>query len=114
MTFVSNAQRGSLPHSWKSFAKHRTTTVPAQPLGLRRHGVRIQWSDVPALREGMGPRRCNIAYAAIDLDSTDWLNFLRGIRKRLHVDIPESDYASLRTLAGVVGYVEENASKPVA
>jgi acyl carrier protein len=47
----------------------------------------------------------------VDLDSMDWLNFLRGIHTRLHVDIPESDYASLRTLADVVGYVEKNASR---
>lgn len=47
----------------------------------------------------------------VDLDSMDWLNFLRGIHKRLHVDIPESDYASLRTLADVVGYVEKHTSK---
>ncbi len=50
----------------------------------------------------------------VDLDSMDWLNFLRAIHKRLHVDIPEADYASLRTLADVVGYVQKNASKPVA
>jgi acyl carrier protein len=48
----------------------------------------------------------------VDLDSMDWLNFLRGIHRRLHVDIPEADYASLRTLADVVGYVDENASQP--
>lgn len=47
----------------------------------------------------------------VDLDSMDWLSFLRGIHRRLNVDIPESDYASLRTLADVVGYVERNASK---
>ena len=46
----------------------------------------------------------------VDLDSMDWLNFLLGIHKRLHVDIPESDYASLRTLADVVGYVEQRAT----
>ena len=45
----------------------------------------------------------------VDLDSMDWLNFLVGIHKRLHVDIPESDYASLRTLADVVQYVERHA-----
>ena len=45
----------------------------------------------------------------VSTDSMDWLNFLRGIHRRLHVDIPEADYASLRTLADVVGYVE-NAS----
>lgn len=44
----------------------------------------------------------------VDLDSMDWLNFLRGIHKRLRVDIPEADYASLRTLADVVGYVDKN------
>ena len=44
----------------------------------------------------------------VDLDSMDWLNFLRGIHKRLRVDIPEADYASLRTLAYVVGYVDKN------
>jgi hypothetical protein len=42
----------------------------------------------------------------------DWLNFLRGIHRRLNVDIPEADYASLRTLADVVGYVEGHASTP--
>ncbi len=47
----------------------------------------------------------------VDLDSMDWLNFLRGIHRQLHVDIPESDYASLRTLADVVGYVEKNGSR---
>ncbi|MFZ0834559.1 MAG: phosphopantetheine-binding protein [Mycobacterium sp.] len=43
----------------------------------------------------------------VDLDSMDWLNFLIGIHKRLNVDIPESDYASLRTLGDVVRYVDK-------
>ncbi|BBY90474.1 hypothetical protein MGALJ_01430 [Mycobacterium gallinarum] len=42
----------------------------------------------------------------VDLDSMDWLNFLVGVHKRLNVDIPERDYASLRTLSDVVRYVE--------
>lgn len=46
----------------------------------------------------------------VDLDSMDWLSFLRGIHKRLHVDIPEADYASLRTLTDVVRYVEAHAA----
>ena len=46
----------------------------------------------------------------VDLDSMDWLNFLVGIHKRLHVDIPESDYASLRTLSDVVSYVDQRMS----
>lgn len=41
----------------------------------------------------------------VDLDSMDWLNFLVGIHKRLNIEIPESDYASLRTLDDVVRYV---------
>lgn len=41
----------------------------------------------------------------VDLDSMDWLNFLLGIHKRLHVAIPEKDYGSLVTLADVVNYV---------
>jgi acyl carrier protein len=46
----------------------------------------------------------------VDLDSMDWLNFLIGIHNRLQVDIPESDYASLRTLDDVVRYVERHVS----
>lgn len=45
----------------------------------------------------------------VDLDSMDWLNFLVGIHKRLHVSVAEKDYASLRTLSDVVRYVEERA-----
>jgi acyl carrier protein len=48
----------------------------------------------------------------VDLDSMDWLNFLLGIHNRLHVDIPEQDYASLRTLADVVRYIEEHGTTP--
>jgi acyl carrier protein len=47
----------------------------------------------------------------LDLDSMNWLNFLIGIHNRFGVDIPESDYASLRTLADVVGYVERRICK---
>lgn len=46
----------------------------------------------------------------VDLDSMDWLNFLIGVHKRLHVDIPESDYASLRTLNDVVRLVQRQGS----
>jgi acyl carrier protein len=42
----------------------------------------------------------------VDLDSMDWLNFLVGLHKKLHVSIAEKDYASLRTLSDVVGYIE--------
>ncbi len=42
----------------------------------------------------------------VDLDSMDWLNFLQRIHKQFNVDIPEKDYASLRTLDDVVRYVD--------
>ncbi len=45
----------------------------------------------------------------VDLDSMDWLNFLIGIHKRLHVEIPETDYQKLRTVDDLIRYVENNA-----
>lgn len=41
----------------------------------------------------------------VDLDSMDWLNFLVRLHKRFEVDIPESDYASLRTLDDLTSYI---------
>ena len=34
----------------------------------------------------------------LDLDSMDFLNFVIGLEKELHVEIPETDYAKLATL----------------
>lgn len=41
----------------------------------------------------------------VDLDSMDWLNFLIGLHRKLQVDIPEADYARLRTLNELVEYL---------
>lgn len=41
----------------------------------------------------------------VDLDSMDWLNVLIALRSILGVDIPESDYAHLDTLDGLVTYL---------
>ncbi|MBU3687449.1 MAG: acyl carrier protein [Mycobacterium sp.] len=41
----------------------------------------------------------------VDLDSMDWLNFLVRLHKRFEVDIPESQYASLRTIDDLTGYI---------
>ncbi|ANW65052.1 phosphopantetheine-binding protein [Mycobacterium sp. djl-10] len=41
----------------------------------------------------------------VDLDSMDWLNFLRRLHRRYGVDIPESDYAALQTMADIVAYL---------
>lgn len=46
----------------------------------------------------------------IDLDSMDWLNFLRGVHERLQLDIPESDYRRLRTLADMVEYAAQRTT----
>lgn len=41
----------------------------------------------------------------VDLDSMDWLNFLVALHKRFDVDIPESQYASLRTIEDLTTYI---------
>lgn len=46
----------------------------------------------------------------VDLDSMDWLNFLIGLHGRFKVDIPESDYAKLRTLDDLRGYLRERVA----
>lgn len=44
----------------------------------------------------------------VDLDSMDWLNFLIGLHKRFEVDIPESQYASLRTVDDLTSYIDQH------
>lgn len=44
----------------------------------------------------------------VDLDSMDWLNFLIALSKRFDVDIPESQYASLRTVDDLTAYIEQH------
>jgi acyl carrier protein len=43
----------------------------------------------------------------VDLDSFDFLNVIIALHERLGVEIPESDYEQLRTLAGMVKYLTE-------
>ena len=47
----------------------------------------------------------------VDLDSMDWLNFLIGIHKRLQVDIPETEYQTLRTLSDLTDYVTQHLAQ---
>ena len=44
----------------------------------------------------------------VDLDSMDWLNFLVRLDKRFAVDIPESQYASLRTIEDLNAYIDQH------
>jgi acyl carrier protein len=41
----------------------------------------------------------------VNLDSMDWLNFLVALHAQLQVDIPEQDYARLRTLDNLLDYL---------
>ncbi len=61
--------------------------------------------EVEAIDEGAPLRQ------QVDLDSMDWLNFLRGIHERLQLDIPESDYRRLRTLADIVEYSGQRTAR---
>ena len=42
---------------------------------------------------------------ALDIDSFDFLNLIIGLNRDLKVEIPESDYGKLTTLAGLVRYL---------
>lgn len=44
----------------------------------------------------------------VDLDSMDWLNFLVRLHQRFEVDIPESQYASLRTIDDLTSYIGQH------
>ena len=46
---------------------------------------------------------------ALDLDSMDFLRFLQLVAEATGVDVPESDYAKLATLAGCVDYLTAHA-----
>ena len=40
----------------------------------------------------------------VDLDSFDFLNVLIALNERLHVEVPEKDYAQLQTLNSMLHY----------
>ena len=41
----------------------------------------------------------------LDLDSMDMLNFMIALHKALQVDVPESDYRQMATLASCLAYL---------
>ncbi|VBA41113.1 Acyl carrier protein [Mycobacterium innocens] len=94
----------SNPTSWKSDA-HMTTQQNTRDAVLSVLTTIAPEVDADDIRDDV------LLRDQVDLDSMDWLNFLLGIHKRMHVDIPESDYASLRTLTDVVNYVDKHAAK---
>ena len=73
---------------------------------IRALALRVLQSIAPEIEE-VDLRDDKPLRAQIDLDSMDWLNFLLGLHRELSVDIPESDYARLVTLADVVAYLRQ-------
>lgn len=55
-------------------------------------------ADLEQLKPDVGFRE------QLDIDSMDFLNFVIGLHKALHVDIPEKDYPRLTTLHGCIAY----------
>jgi acyl carrier protein len=66
---------------------------------LRCLGEVAPEADLATLRPGTPLRD------QLDLDSMDFLNFVIGLDRALHVDVPESDYGALATIDGCVGYL---------
>ena len=42
---------------------------------------------------------------AVDLDSMDFLNLVIALHKRLGIEIPEADYAEMRTIGQAIDYL---------
>ena len=47
-----------------------------------------------------------------EFDSMDFLRYVVEVNRRTGVDIPESDYARLETVAGAVAYLRERSGRP--
>ncbi len=44
-----------------------------------------------------------------DIDSMDFLNLVTGLHERTGIEIPESDYPKLSTVADILAYLEHHA-----
>ena len=49
---------------------------------------------------------------ALDLDSMDFLNVMIALKEETAVDVPESDYPAVRTLAGCARYLADATGGP--
>jgi acyl carrier protein len=45
----------------------------------------------------------------LDLDSMDFLSLVEGLEQATGVDVPESHYAQVQTLDGLLGYLVDHA-----
>ncbi len=50
--------------------------------------------------------------AQVDIDSVDYLNFLIALHEATAIDIPETDYAQIVTVAGLVDYLAARVTTP--
>lgn len=79
-------------------------------------GVIAELTSIAPEVDAAGLERARLLRDQVDLDSMDWLNFLIGLHRRFKVDIPESDYGSLRTLDDLIRYLgarlDGNGVKP--
>lgn len=50
---------------------------------------------------------------ALEIDSLDFLNLLIGLHKKLGIEIPESDYGKLSSLAGLTRYLQEKSGDSI-
>ena len=81
----------------------REGVAPARETVLRvLHGVRPE-ANLDALPPAADLRE------ELDLDSFDFLNVIVALHEASGVDVPESDYAAVRTLDAMVGYLATHA-----
>ena len=66
---------------------------------LRVLGRIVPEADLQQIKPGLRLRD------QLDIDSMDLLNFVIGLHKELHIEIPEADYPKLATLDGCVDYL---------
>ena len=71
-----------------------------------RAGVVAELLDVAPEIEEADLSDSELLRDQVDLDSMDWLNFLVRLHTRFEVDIPESQYASLRTIDDLTAYID--------
>ena len=50
---------------------------------------------------------------ALDIDSFDFLNVIIGISKEFGVEVPESDYSKIVSLADMVNYLSERIGQKI-
>lgn len=73
-----------------------------------RAGVVAELLDIAPEIEAEDLSDTELLRDQVDLDSMDWLNFLLRLHKRFDVDIPESEYASLRTISDLTAYIDQH------